>query len=298
MKDIAFPSHGVSCAAWHLAAQQARVEDGRRRPCVVMAAGIGGTRMAGLLGFAAGFTAAGMDVLLFDYRGFGDSDGRRRQDVSYRRQREDYHAAIAAARHLPGVDADKIVVWGTSYSGGHVVAVAAQDPRVAAVVAMTPATDGAAALVHLTRNAGAGALIRLAGHGLFDLLGSLGGREHYIPVAGQPGSVALLTTSGAEEAYVATAGSTWRNEVRARSALEVCFNRPITHAGRVRRPMLVQVGINDRIAPPSAARRTVQQVGEWGRLREYPVDHFDVYDGPWQQRLLDDQIAFLAEVID
>ena len=99
-----------------------------------------GTRVRGhsrhqrLVDYARGFAAAGLDVVLFDYRGFGGSGGSPRQLVSASRQRRDYHAAIAAARRLPGVDPERIVLWGISYSGGHVVRVAAEDGRVAAVV--------------------------------------------------------------------------------------------------------------------------------------------------------------------
>lgn len=103
-----------------------------------MAHGFGGTRDTWLLGYAEAFADAGIDTLLFDYRGFGASEGTPRQDVSFRRQRQDYHAAIAAARQLPGVDPDRVIIWGTSYSGGHVLAVAVQDPRIAARKRETP----------------------------------------------------------------------------------------------------------------------------------------------------------------
>src|ERR1700739_718791 len=88
------------------------------RPFVVRAHGFGGTRDSGLLDFAEPFADAGIDAFVFDYRGFGDSEGAPRQDVSVRRQWQDYHAAIAAARHLPGVDRDRIALWGFSYAGG------------------------------------------------------------------------------------------------------------------------------------------------------------------------------------
>jgi uncharacterized protein len=54
---------------------------------------------------------------LADYRTFGASTGEPRQLIDWRRHREDYHAAIAFARGLPGVDADRIVLWGSAYSG-------------------------------------------------------------------------------------------------------------------------------------------------------------------------------------
>ncbi len=67
-----------------------------------MAHGFGGTKDSGLEPFANRFTAAGLDVLAFDYRGFGASDGQPRQSLSVRRQIEDYHAAVEAAKSLEG----------------------------------------------------------------------------------------------------------------------------------------------------------------------------------------------------
>ncbi|MBX9638901.1 MAG: alpha/beta hydrolase [Mycobacteriaceae bacterium] len=298
MKELTFPSHGVACAGWHLPARTDALADPAGRPCVVMAHGFGGTRDTGLISYAEGFADAGIDVLLFDYRSFGDSEGVPRQDVSFRRQRQDYHAAISAARHLPGVDPERIALWGTSYSGGHVIAAAAQDGRIAAVVSMTPATDGLAASVQSARYAGAGQILRTAGHGFRDLTRRITRRQpHHIPVVAQPGSVAIISTSGAYEAYTSIAGPTWRNEVGARTALEVTLNRSIAYAGRLGCPILVQAGTHDRVAPPAAARRAAKKAGALAELREYPVDHFDVYAGPWQQRMLRDQLGFLVRAL-
>jgi fermentation-respiration switch protein FrsA (DUF1100 family) len=117
MREIPFTSGGVACAAWHLPANSSTFADPQGRPCVVMAHGFGGTRDSGLLRYAEPIAEAGIDALVFDYRGFGDSGGEPRQLVSFRRQREDYRAAVAAARSLPGVDPERIVLSGTSYSG-------------------------------------------------------------------------------------------------------------------------------------------------------------------------------------
>ncbi|RKT87319.1 Serine aminopeptidase, S33 [Saccharopolyspora antimicrobica] len=299
MKELTFPSHGVSCAGWHVPATSDALAGAEGRPCVVMAHGFGGTRDTGLLGYAEPFADAGIDVLVFDYRGFGDSGGTLRQNVSIRKQREDYHAAVAAARHLPGVDPDRIALWGTSYSGGHAIPVAVQDGRIAAIVALTPAVDGLATLARLARRAGVGRLARAAGHGLRDVARALAKRTpHHVPIVGPPDSAAMMSTPGAEEACAAMAGPTWRNEVCARAALAVGLNRPTTFAGRLACPILVQVGANDSVAPPDAARRVAGKAGRWAQLREYPVDHFDVYQGPWQQRALADQLDFLAHVLD
>ena len=298
MTEITFTSHGVRCAAWHLPAATDTFSAQAGRPCVVMAHGFGGTRDTGLLAYAEAFAQAGIDAFVFDYRGFGASHGTPRQLVSYRRQRQDYHAAIAAARALPGVDPGRIVLWGTSYSGGHVIAVTARDARVAAVIAMTPATDGLAALAQIARYAGPGQLARATAHGLLDAASALTRRApHHVPVVGPPGSTAIISTPGAEAGYLAMAGPTWRNQVCARSALEVGLNRPTTSARRLTCPILVQVGDRDMVASPDAARRTARKAGQLAQLREYPVDHFDVYQGRWQQRALADQLGFLSRTL-
>lgn len=300
-KNLYFPSHGVRCAATHVPAWSDALTGPAGRPCVVMAHGFGGTRDSGLLPYAEAFAAAGIDALVFDYRGFGDSDGHPRQDIAVRRQREDYHAALAAARHLPGVDADRIALWGYSYAGGHVIAVAAQNPQVAAIVSLNPATDGRATLAHIARqHRGAAQLARLTAHGLLDAALSLLGRDpHYLPTVGEPGTTALVTSPGAARAFARVAGPTWRNEVAARTALEVGFNRPTTFAGRLACPMLMQVGTDDDVAPPAAARRAAKKAGYLAQLCEYPIGHVEAFDGgAWQQRVRDDQLVFLARVLD
>ena len=297
--EFFFISHGERCAAWHLTADSDALTGQSGRPCVVMAHGFGGTRDSGLMAFAEPFEAAGMDVVLFDYRGFGDSEGEPRQDVSVKKQRQDYHAAIDAARNLPGVDRDRIALWGTSYSGGHVIAVAATDQRVAAVVSLCPATDGLAALAQGVRETSAGHLAKVVAHGLLDAAGArLGRRTHYLPVAGQPGSNAPISTPGAAESYLALAGPTWRNEFAARTVLEIAFNRPTVHASQLECPLLMQIGTNDRIAPPDAAKKAAKKAGYLAHLVAYPADHFDFYDGPSFEAALADEVTFLTRVLD
>ncbi|MYW48195.1 alpha/beta fold hydrolase [Streptomyces sp. SID161] len=296
-RDLTFVSHGVRCAAWHVPAAGDVLAGPGGRPCVVMAHGFGGTRDSGLLNYAEGFAEAGMDAFVFDYRGFGDSDGAPRQDVSVRRQRQDYHAALAAARRLPGVDPRRIVLWGVSYAGGHALVVAAQDARVAAVVSLTPVTDGLASLANVVRHAGVGRLLRLAGHGLRDTARALTARPpHHVPVVAEPGTLAMMGLPRAPEICASFVGPTFRNEVCARAALKVGLNRPTSYVRRLDCPILVQIGTRDRIAPGRAARRTARKAGR-GELLDYPVDHLDVYAGPGQQRALADQLAFLTRVL-
>jgi len=296
--EFTFTSNGTRCAAWHLTAAHDAFATERGVPCVVMAHGFGGARDTGLLPYAEGFAAAGLDVFVFDYRGFGSSEGSPRQHVSYRRQRADYHAAIAAARQIDGVDADRIVLWGTSYSGGHIVPVAVADRRIAAIISLTPAMDGLAALLAIVQRHPR-QLVRLVAHGLRDGGHALLRRQpHHIPIVGEPGSTSVISSPGALEGYLALAGPTWRNEVCARTVLEVAINRPGRMARRLTTPILVQYGENDAVAPPSAAKRAATDAGRYAEVRSYPVDHFEVYEGHWQHRALGDQIEFLRRHLD
>ena len=88
------------------------------------------------------FADTGLAAILFDYRNFGSSDGARRQHIDPNAQIEDYRNAISFAETLDEVDADRIGVWGLSYSGGHALILGATDPRVKCVSAQIPVVDG------------------------------------------------------------------------------------------------------------------------------------------------------------
>lgn len=141
-RDVTIPSlgpvGGATLAAWHYPGR------GDAAPVVVMAHGLGGVKEMRLDAFAERFQAAGYACLVFDYRSFGASGGEPRRVMSVRRQLDDWRAAVAHARTLPGVDPERVVLWGTSFSGGHVLVVGAEDHRVAAVVSQCPFTDGPA----------------------------------------------------------------------------------------------------------------------------------------------------------
>jgi pimeloyl-ACP methyl ester carboxylesterase len=259
-----------------------------------MAHGIGGTRDSGLLPFAEAFAEAGVDVLLFDYRNFGASSGEPRQYGVPPRHRDDYRSAVAFARQIEGVDPDRIVLWGTSWSGGHAVYVAADDGRIAAVIAQTPDLDGARTLLEIARYAGVMGLLRMTGHAIRDAVGGLLGREpHLIPLVAPPGNVAAMSSEEAEPGYTAIAGPTWRNELMARALLHEGKNRAITRIGELACPILIQVAERDSIAPPGQAKAAAWRAKGRSEVREYPCNHFEIYVGRWRRRSIEDQLHFL-----
>lgn len=289
-EDVEFASQDTLCRAWLYRPQPA---DAGARPCIVMAHGLGGTRDAGLEPYARKFCAAGFLVLLFDYRHFGASDGEPRQLLSVSRQLDDWAAAIAFARALPGADARRIALWGSSFSGGHVIVAAARDGRIAAVSAQGPMMDGLAAVANLLRYAGPVNLLKLSAIGLRDRIGSLLGHAPvYVPLVAPPGGVAAMSSHDAERGYRAITPAGWRNEMTARTALELGLYRPIVHAGRLRCPVLIGVCLQDSVAPASAAIRLAEQLGEYAELRQYDFGHFDIYVGDGFERSSSDQLDF------
>lgn len=218
--DVTFASGGLECAGWLY-----RPDTKGRLPLVVMAHGFSATRELRLDAYAERFCAAGLAALAFDYRHFGASAGEPRQLLDIAKQHDDYRAAVDYARALDWVDPDRVALFGTSFSGGHVLVIAARDRRIAALVSQCPFTDGLASLPRM----GVANIARATVAGLADqIAGSLGGRPRYIPAVGPPGSFAVMPTPDSEPGFQALlpADTRWENRVAARVALRVAGYRP------------------------------------------------------------------------
>ncbi|WP_205473266.1 alpha/beta hydrolase [Nocardioides sp. SYSU D00038] len=293
-EQVTVTGDGADLDAWHFAGAGDGLAGPAGRPVVVMAHGLAGTKDSGLEPFAVGLAKAGLDVLAFDYRGFGASGGQPRQRVSVVGQVADYRAAMAHAATLPGVDPRRLVLWGVSLAGGHVLTAAAGRDDVAAVVSLTPLVDGLAAGRLATRHHKPSSIARSTALGVRSRVGALAGRGPVtMPVVARPGEVGALTLEGCYDDYLALAGPTWRNEVDAAVGLELGAIRVKQDAKRVTCPVLVQIGDLDRSAPPHAAAKVA--FAARAEVRHYPCDHFDVWPGKdWFEPALAHQVAFLT----
>jgi len=264
-----------------------------RVPCVVLGHGLGGTKACGLGRYAAKFQEAGFAALAFDYRFFGESGGEPRQLISIPHQLEDYKVAVAHARRMPTVNPDHIALWGSSFSGGHVIVLAAQDPSIACVVAQVPGLDPVAALKeHLTRDHVC-RLLRLVPHGQRDMLRSwLGLTPHRVPLVGKPGTIGLMTSPDAYEKFPLIAPEGFVNEACARIIIRADKYRPAKVAKKVRCPVLVQVCERDSLTPVSSVQGTLAALKDLAEIRYYSIGHFDIYLGEHFERAVSDQIDF------
>jgi dienelactone hydrolase len=286
-EDLTFPSGDDRCAAYLYRPAGTGVDV----PCVVMAHGFSLTRDDGLPAYAERFAAAGLAALVFDYRHFGASSGEPRQLVDIRRQQADYRAAVRFARTLPGIDPGRIALWGSSFSGGHVLALAEQEPTIAAAVAQTPFADGLAGL----RAADPRNAVRGVVAGVADAAGAVLGRApRTVPAVGDPGTLAVLTAPDARAGIEAITGpgSRWRNEVVARIMLMRVVYRPAARAARIACPLLVCVAQQDTTTPPGTTIRAAERAPR-GELKLYACGHFDVYRGEWLERSAADEAEFL-----
>lgn len=291
-QDVRFDVEGTALSAWLYLPEDRSAPV----PCIVMGHGFGGTREMGLEPYALRFRDAGFAVLIFDYRHLGASGGEPRQLIWVPNQLEDWAAAIAYARGLEGIDPAKIALWGTSFSGGHVIVTAAQDPTIACAAAQCPFLDGLATVKFTAKRVGIGAGLRMIMHAQRDLVRSwIGLSPHKVPIVGPPESLAFMATADAWEAFADLAPGSFVNEVCARIIIRADKYRPVKHARDVQCPVLLQVCEKDNLLPRSAAEATAADLGDYGELIYYPIGHFDIYTGEDFERSVGDQLTFFSK---
>lgn len=293
-RDVHFPSGDERCHAW-LYLPAATSSEAAPPPVIVMAHGLGAVKTLRLAAFAERFQAAGYACLVFDYRHFGDSDGEPRELLSIRRQRKDWQAAVAFARSLPEVDGGRVVLWGTSFGGGHAIATVAADHAVAAAVVQCPFTDGLAS----ARQVSPRGTLRLAAAAAKDHLSRLMGRPPVrVKVAARAGETGLMDAGDVVEGVLGLLSASglreedYRNDVPARVALEIPLDAPGRQAHKIRCPTLFCVCEADTVAPAKTTLRHAAKTPR-GEIRRYPAGHFDIYIGEHFEQVINDQLAFL-----
>jgi uncharacterized protein len=281
-KDISFNAEGTTLRGWLYLPDDFTGP----LPAVVLAHGFSAVKEMHLDRFAEAFAAAGLAALVFDHRGFGASDGEVRQEIDPVAQIRDYRHALSYAATLPEVDAQRLGVWGTSYSGGHAIVVGAIDRRVKCVVSQAPLISG-------WRN-----VQRLVRADLLPGLRAMCDADRAARFAGQPPTVipvvtndpmtpCALPTADSWQWFTETAQARapgWRNELTLRSFEMLMEYEPGTYVDRISpTPLLMIVAKNDHLTVADEALAAYERALQPKQLVMLPGGHFDAYGNGFER---------------
>ncbi len=282
-----FISHKIRCGG------DLYLPDGvQKPPVIIMAHGFGAEKSFGLAPYAEHFAARGMAVYVFDYRTFGDSDGEPRNLVDPARHLQDWTAALSHVRALTQIDATRIALWGSSFSGGHVMVTAAREKGLCAIVAQVPFVDA----ISTTLKLGPAFLLQALPHGLRDLARMATFRApHYVKIVGHPDEFAIMNTPDAYDGLMAIKpdNTGWENKCPARILLKFASYRPIASAPKITCPAMLMSAKYDSLIDAKMVEKTANKIPDCEFI-QYPIGHFDIYTGPDFERAVFEQARFLA----
>jgi fermentation-respiration switch protein FrsA (DUF1100 family) len=276
-RDIEFKTEdGVTLRGWLY------LPDGAAGPVptIVMAHGFSAMKENYLDRYAEVYAAAGLGAVVFDNRNFGDSDGEPRQEIDPWQQVRDYRDAITRAQAMPEVDESRIGIWGSSYSGAHVLVVGAIDRRVKCVVGQVPLISGHRNARRLIRADNIAAV-----QGMFDAdrRDRMAGKPpQMIPVVAEdPNAPCALPTPDSYAWFTETArlrAPNWKNEVTLRSVEMFTEYEPGGYIAYVSpTPLMLVVAAGDHLTVADEALAAYQQALEPKRLVLLKGGHFDAY---------------------
>jgi hypothetical protein len=222
-------------------------------------------------------TQAGFGVLVFDYRGFGDSEGER--TISPRAQLEDLKSAVTYLTTRDDVDGDAIGVFGTGGTGGgNAVLLAANDPRVRAAVSQVPVADGRDWLHRMRSEDEWLEFLRLLDEDRRERVTTGKGRLVH------PREEIMVPTKERRSTTVkADVDDRIPTAVPLSAADEILEYRPLDAARNLRTPLLV-IGVeNDATTPTDHAQALYEAaVGPRQLIMQRHTSHYAAYDRYWE----------------
>lgn len=275
---LALEINGITLDAWlYLPALSAPL------PLVLMSPGFAALKGQALDRFAECFAAAGLAVLVYDQRNFGGSGGALRGEIDPRQQLDDLREVLTWASLQARFDASRIGVWGSSYSGGHVLQLAAWDRRVRCVVAQVPTISG---LQSFLRRAGERLHALRADFASDRAARYAGAAPGYRRVIAEAGEAGIYAGADAEAFYARarTLACGWDNRVTLRSSELASEYEPGLTIERISpTPLLMLVAELDTVTPTDLALAAYNRAGEPKRLVLLPDGHFDPYERHFQR---------------
>ncbi|MDF1763441.1 MAG: alpha/beta hydrolase [Oleibacter sp.] len=286
--DVNFTSGSDQCAAWLYLPS-----NNEPAPVLVMAHGLGGTRGMRLDAFAERYSAAGYACLVFDYRHFGDSEGEPRQLLNIERELEDYAAAVKFIKNDVRVDGSQVVIWGSSFSGGHAIKLGATLPGIAGIMSQCPFTDGLSSSLALHPLSS----IKVGTLAIADILSNPFRKTPImVNLAGNSGDAALMSAHDAKTGYgnLQPDNGQLPYYVAARFGLSIMGYFPGRFASKVSCPALVIACLKDTVAPVKPTLKYAAQLPA-GEVVQLDCGHFDIYIGDWFEQTVAVQLTWLTK---
>ncbi|EXU33063.1 dienelactone hydrolase family protein [Acinetobacter baumannii 24845_9] len=262
---------------------------------IIMAHGFAGLRQFKLIQYAQRFAQAGYAVILFDYRYWGGSTGKPREMISINSQLEDWKTMIQYASTCKFIDNRRIVLWGTSLSGGYALSLASELKNIQAIMVQIPYVDGAetAKLYPLQRYPQA---LKLSSQ---DYMGSkIGVNPKRLPVVDQY-KLCFMPTADSYYGYLSIVNPDyyWSGEVPARVFFNLMRYRPIQLVRQINIPVLFIAAQHDSLIPIESSREAATNIAPFVSYHEWDMKHFDIYHGSWFEKAVTTQLEFLHQHI-
>ncbi|TCD71999.1 hypothetical protein EIP91_000131 [Steccherinum ochraceum] len=290
-KEIKIPS---ATPLWNLDAWQYVPEGKGTSPCpvIVMAHGLSGNKTMGLKQYAEIYVQMGYACVLFDYRRWGASDGTPRQVVKVAEQLEDYRTVIKYCRQQPAFDPNRVVVWGTSFAGGHAVSIASEPQlNVFAAIGQCPYL-GVTATPPFSWT-----LIKTATYAILDSLKlKVGLSPILVPACALPGEVGVMNAPDSKSGMFGivenSPGAKYPNTINASSIFELQAYSPKDRAKNIQCPVLVVHCETDTLCLTPGADATAAASSHVEVVRFKDCGHFEIYPGA---KFFDDDVKLHKE---
>lgn len=307
--------NGVTRTTVHIAGHDGELiegwlyrREGARAPVVILAPGLAGTKEGPLETFAQHFAEQGFAALAIDFRTFGGSEGLPRHNTDPRMQVADYLATVAhvRARMADVVDAERIVLWGTSFSGA-AAACAAKQAHPQAVILNAP---------YIGKPATPPNLLQMAGYVLLLIAEKFGDamarvlrirlKPAYITAYGLPGEHAFGGSAQCPSRHTGETGHPfwralpdtyrggWRNLMLVRALAHLDAIDPAEAIRTAGQPTLIVAATQDDMIAIRDIRHVCKAAPANVTLAEFDAGHFDVYVAPTLAPNLARQTDFLC----
>lgn len=284
--------NGFRCAATVYYPQQ---QTEYAYPAILMLHGWGGTQALLIHPFIEAFLKIGYAVMSFDYSTWGQSEGLPRNQISPWLRVVEAEYAIQHLKSLDRIDRQRIVLWGTSFGGGHAIDIAAKHTDLLGAIAHVPMLDGLKSVFSLPWKD----TVKM---GLLALADSLPKKKrNYVPIVAPKKQFSTMNRDDAYDFFKQSlqqrqiAFSSYANQVTARSVFSIGLYRPIHQLKYIQIPTLLIGAVHDTVTPFNVAQITKYKNPQV-QYQLLNANHFQPYFQPVLAKNIQYQLDFLLHL--